>query len=466
MRSKQIALIRPDVPPDFPLGRMKPTIPLGLLVIAGCLRDAGYSVSIIDDNLERRGADWVAKQVRLKQVDAVGISVNLATVQTTADICKALKGSLLPVFIGGPEVTANLEGVLDSLECPFFVQGEGEETVVELLEELFGDHQYQKVRGLTFWEKEAGVYVTNESRPWIDLDSIPLLPYDMINLDRYDRSYSEFSSGEAEVLNTSRGCPFLCTFCSNKFVWSRQYRTMSPQRMLDHVRHALGSTDATAIYFREDHFTLDEKRVRVFCKMVRESGLDFEWGCESRVNNLSVEFVQTMYDAGLRSMWFGIESGSDDVLKRLKKGITVEQIKQATQICREVGVKVGFSIMLGLPGETRDDLRKTLDLVFSLKPDWVYFAAFVGLPGSELYDYLNQNPHLIFRRWRSLILPNSEYLSYPEKLRLKQRLELRFNLMPRILVGHLRRMGFKRFVAKAIMNTVRIFRTRLNSFNR
>lgn len=464
--NKKIALIRPDVPGDFPLGRMKSTIPLGLLVIAGCLREAGYSVCIIDDNLERRGAAWVASQVRLQQVDAVGISVNLATVQTSVEIYEALKESGVPVFVGGPEVTANLESVLAAIDAPFAVQGEGEEAVVEFLGELFGKRQFHRVGGLTFWDSHQGSYVINESRQWIEMDVIPLLPYDIIDLSRYDRSYAEFSAGKVEVLNTSRGCPFHCTFCSNKYVWSNQYRVMSPQRMLDHVRHALDSTDATAIYFREDHFTLNEQRVRDFCDLVREQGLQFEWGCESRVNNLSVEFVQSMYEAGLRSMWFGVESGSDEVLKRLKKGITVAQIREATRICRKVGVKVGFSVMLGMPGETRNDLKKTLDLVFSLKPDWVYFAAFLGLPGSELYDYLEKNPQYVYRRWNSLILPHSDYLSYPEKLRLKQRLELRFNLQPRILLGHMKRMGLRRFGMKVFANSWRIIRTRFNTFCR
>ncbi|MGE4545124.1 MAG: radical SAM protein [Pedobacter sp.] len=464
--NKKIVLIRPDVPADFPLGRMKPTIPLGLLVIAGCLRQAGYSVTIIDDNLEGQGADWVASQIHLEQADAVGITVNLATVQAAADICHALMYSHVPVFVGGPEVTANLKGILDDLPCSFAVQGEGEETAVEFLQELFGRQQYHRVRGLTFWDEKQSAYITNEVRPWIEMDSIPLVPYDIVDLSRYDRSYAEFSAGKVEVLNTSRGCPFHCTFCSNKYVWSRQYRAMSPQCMLEHVKNALKGTDATAIYFREDHFTLDEERVRGFCNLVRENELDFEWGCESRVNNLSVEFVQTMYQAGLRSMWFGIESGSDEVLKRLKKGITVDQVKEATRICKQVGVKVGFSVMLGIPGETRDELNKTLDLVFSLKPDWVYFAAFIGLPGSELYDYLDENPQLVFRRWRSLILPHSECLSYPEKLHLKQSLELRFNLQPRILIGHIKRMGPRRFVLKALANSLRIIRTRFNPTNR
>lgn len=462
---KKIALVRPDVPDDFPLGRMKSTLPLGLLVIAGCLREAGYAVCIIDDNLERKGAAWVASQVRSQQADAVGISVNLATVQTTADICAALKETQIPVFVGGPEVTANLGYVLEEIGAPFAIRGEGEVTTVEFLRELFGEGEFHQVRGLSYWDDQRQRFVTNGPRPWIDMDTIPLLPYDLIYLDRYDRSYAEFAAGKVEVLNTSRGCPFQCTFCSNKYIWSNQYRTMSPQRMLDHVRHALDSTDATAIYFREDHFTLDTRRVREFCRLVQEEELKFEWGCESRVNNLSLDLVQNMQFAGLSSMWFGIESGSDEVLRQLKKGTTVQQVREALQICRKAGVKVGFSVMLGIPRETRADLQKTVDLVFELKPDWVYWAAFLGLPGSPLYEDLEKKPELIFQRWHNLILPHCDFMSYPEKLRLKQRLELQFNLQPRILLGHLRRMGARRFTRKAMANLGRILKTRLNQYS-
>lgn len=463
---KKIALVRPDVPADFPLGRMKSTLPLGLLVIAGCLQEAGYSVCIIDDHLERRGADWVAEQARIQQVDAVGISVNLATVQTAADICKAIKPLHIPVFVGGPEVTANLDYVMQTIDAPFAIQGEGEETVPEFLHELFGEQLFHRVGGLSYRDGQDETFIINERRPWIDMDTIPLLPYNLVCLDRYDRSYAEFNAGKVEVLNTSRGCPFQCTFCSNKYVWSNRYRAMSPQRMLEHVRHALHSTDAAGIYFREDHFTLDARRVKEFCRLIQEEGLAFEWGCESRVNGLSLELVKDMRQAGLSSMWFGIESGSDVVLERLKKGTTVEQVREAVRICRQAGVNVGFSVMLGIPGETREDLQKTIDLVFELKPDWVYWAAFLGLPGSALYKELERKPELLFQRWHTLILPHGDFMSYPEKLRLKQQLELKFNLQPHILLGHIRRMGWKRFAGKVFANSVRIVRTRLNPLNR
>lgn len=456
----KIALIRPDVPSDFPLGRMKATLPLGLLVIAGCLRNAGFEVCIIDDHLEQKGEDWIVERVKEQSAQMAGISVNLATVETSAEISKALNDAGVPFFVGGPEVTANLNYVLESLSPPYAIQGEGENAVVELVHAINSGSRLEKIPGLAFWSVEKRQYCVNDRRPWMDMDDIPLLPYDLLDLDRYDRSYAEFVSDRAEVLNTSRGCPYQCTFCSNKYVWSNKYRAMSPQRMVEHVKHALSSTDATAIYFREDHFTLDAKRVRDFCHLVLEEGLQFEWGCESRVNNLDADLVALMFRAGLRSMWFGVESGADEILKKLNKGATVEMARQAAQVCRDAGVMVGFSIMLGLPGETKEDLQKTIDMVFEIKPDWVYWAAFVGLPGAELYEEIEKKPELIYQRWHNLILPHNEVMSYPEKLRLKQNLELRFNLQPHILTGHLRRMGLRRFVEKSWANLWRIFKTR------
>ncbi|MBW6512540.1 MAG: B12-binding domain-containing radical SAM protein [Desulfuromonadaceae bacterium] len=463
--NKKIALIRPDVPADFPLGRMRATVPLGLLVLAGCLREAGCDVVIIDDHLEQRGAAWVAAQVRDWQADVIGLSINLATVPTAALIFAQLTALDIPVVVGGPEVTAGCNQVLQQIPAPFAVRGEGEETLVALLRELAGERRFESVAGLTFRDERTGNYVSNDRRPWIAMDSVPLLPYDLLELERYDRSYAEFGADRVEVLNTSRGCPFKCTFCSNKHVWSNSYRAMSPQRMIEQVRHAVTATDATAIYFREDHFTLDVKRVMEFCSLVRSEGLNFEWGCESRVNNLTPELVQAMAAAGLSSMWFGVESGSDDVLRRLNKGTTVAEVRTAVELCRAAGVKVGFSVMLGLPGETRAELQQTIDLVFELKPDWVYWAAFVGLPGAELYEVLESHPELIFCRWQQLILPHNEIMTYPEKLRLKQQLELRFNLQPRILWGHLRRMGVRRFARKAGHNLGRLLRTRFNRHN-
>jgi radical SAM superfamily enzyme YgiQ (UPF0313 family) len=304
----KIALVRPNVPPDFPLGRLRPTVPLGLLVVAGSLREAGFAVTIIDDQLEEKGAEWVATEVRRTGASLAGVTVNLATVQTAAEICDCLQKAGISTFIGGPEVTANPEAALEATGAPFAVCGEGEETTVEFLQAFLRGQDLASVQGLAFRGPEGHACRMNERRPWIDLDTLPLLPYDLLPLERYDRSYSEFKAGRVEVLNTSRGCPFQCTFCSNKFVWSRQYRTMSPPQMLRHVRHALESTDATGIYFREDHFTLNQARVLEFCDLILEEGVQFEWGCESRVDHLTPALVQKMHQAGLRSIWFGIES--------------------------------------------------------------------------------------------------------------------------------------------------------------
>jgi len=241
-----------------------------------------------------------------------------------------------------------------------------------------------------------------------------------------------------------------------------EYRCISAKRLIEHVKHILSTTDTKGIYFREDHFTLNKERVISFCDLLKQEGLTFEWGCESRVDRLDSDLVTIMKEAGCRSMWFGVESGSDEVLKRIKKGVTTEQIRRAFKICREEGIRVGASVMFGIPGESKEELKQTLRFLKEINPDWIYYSAFFGLPGSEMYQTLLDNPKYVHSKWHSLILANSDDKTWPEKLKFKHRVEFIFNVRPRTLLNHIKRMGILAFTKKAFSSVRNRLKTMLN----
>jgi radical SAM superfamily enzyme YgiQ (UPF0313 family) len=457
-----IVLVQPDIPHDFPLGRLNATVPLGLLVLAGCLKEAGFNVHIIDDFLQRLGPQWIANYARELKAQFVGISVNLSSVDTASQICTELRKIDIPHVIGGPEVTINMEYVLKKTHAPFAIQGEGEETLVELLQAHCNGNGYASIPGLTFFDQKSKNYITNPKRPWINMDTIPFLPFNLTQLKRYDREQLQFERSPVAVLNTSRGCPYKCSFCSNKVVWSRKYRCMSAERITDHITHILGKTDFKAIYFREDHFTLNRKRVGRLCDLILQKGLKFEWGCESRVDRIDESLVRKMRDAGCSSIWFGVESGSDEILEKLQKGFTADQTIDAFKICKDLGLRVGASIMFGIPGESREQLGMTLSLIRKLMPDWIYFSPFFGVPGSPMYQTLLNNPKYIYDKWHTLILANSDFLTWPEKIKFKQRFELKYNLQPAVLGKHLQRMGLKNFIKKMLTSLRKRFQMVIN----
>lgn len=224
---------------------------------------------------------------------------------------------------------------------------------------------------------------------------------------------------------------------------------MSAKRMVNEVEHMMQTYGTRAIEFREDNFTVRKKKVMEFCYLVKERNLKLDWMCESRVDLVDEELLELMCNAGCKAIYFGVESGTQRVLNYLRKGITLEQIEKAFRLCRKVGISGIASIMIGIPGQTMEENYETINFIRKIDADIVYFNPFMGYPGTDIYQYILDN-NLIYAQWEDIILPNSEALTWPEKIRFKQKEEIRYNLSPKIVMRHLKRMGIKRFFEKAI----------------
>lgn len=234
---------------------------------------------------------------------------------------------------------------------------------------------------------------------------------------------------------------------------------MSPDRVVNEMSWLKDKYGINAVDFREDNFTATRDRVLGICRLIQERGLDMHWVCESRVDIVDNELLYEMYAAGCRGIYFGIESGTQRVLDFLNKGITLEQIENAVNLCKMNNIKVIASVMLGVPTQTKAENEETVRFVKRLSPDIVYFNPFIGIPGSKIYDYIRDNG-LVYKEAGDILLANSEYLTWPEKLRFKQQTELMYNLSPGVLFKHLRRMGPVRLLKKGMITLKRYMRAR------
>ncbi|GAH48998.1 unnamed protein product, partial [marine sediment metagenome] len=180
-------------------------------------------------------------------------------------------------------------------------------------------------------------------------------------------------------------------FCSNNVVFGRKYRFRSSESIVNEIELLINEYNAKGIYFREDLFTVNEKRVMALCDEIRKRGLDFDWECESRVDTINEEMLTAMKGSGCKLIWFGVESGSQRILDDLNKQITLSQIREAYRLCQRVGIKAGASFMIGVPGETIDDIQNTIALAEELKPEFAWFNIFTGYPTSPLYEYVKKN---------------------------------------------------------------------------
>ena len=191
------------------------------------------------------------------------------------------------------------------------------------------------------------------------------------------------------TMNTSRGCPFNCAFCSVGSIWGKQYTYFSSDRIISEIEYLIKNFGAKGIYFREDNFTLNLKRTEEFCQKLIGKEFNIHWACETRVDTFcNEELVKLMSDAGCRAVYLGVESGSQRILDRLNKNIKVEQIEKAINLCKKHNIRTYCSLITGVPGETYEDYLLTKRLMDKLKPYRYGFNVFVGIPENSLYKYV------------------------------------------------------------------------------
>lgn len=364
--------------------------PIGLGYLMSVARECGHEIYFSDEYLKESSLleqDFLQRY----RIEWVGIYVNTVCFQGTLKLLDTLQRKRVSgqwqgkIIVGGPHTAVAPETIPEFVD--HLVIGEGEVSLPKILDGKLTDR-----------------VVYGEKVP--DLDKLPRPSWDKFIFRPYDWGINWFSSVPVYPFNTSRGCPFDCAFCSVNAVWGKQYRIMSAERIVEDIEYMIRYYGARGIFFREDNFTLNAKRVDRFCRMLLDRHIDINWFCETRVNTLLDEELQRlMARAGCRAFYIGVESGSPGMLERLKKGITVEQIEKAFAISKQVGIKTYASLIVGVPGETENDLRLTDELLGRIRPDFVSRNVYVGIPGSELYDFVKAEGLYEFRDTNGILYP-------------------------------------------------------------
>ena len=360
---KKVLLINPNRKRDEQFLQVELLPPLGLAYLAAVLEQNGCQVDILDNYLFNLPHEEIVRMAKF--YDTVGISILTSTSLEAIAMAKLIKNKHL--ICGGPHATLFPQQML-----PYFdtvVVGESEMVIADVV----------------LNERTRVVYGTT-----IDtLDMLPLPARDKLPMVMYPKKNEFLKADRVFSMNTSRGCPYLCSFCSVKMIWGKTYRAFSPEYVYNEIKYLIENYNANGIYFREDNFTYDRKRVEGICELIAPFGL--EWVCESRVEQLDERLIKLMAKSGCRGMWFGTESGSNRVLKMLHKGTNTERAIETFRLCKKHGIKTGASFMLGLPGETKEEMYETLRFAHSLDSYWTWFNYFLGIPGSDLYADIIKN---------------------------------------------------------------------------
>lgn len=364
----------------YPSARF-PLIPLGLAYVAAALQKADMDLQVLDSYALIRTKEEFRQRILASRADLVGVTTTTDGLKGAFEAAELVKVSLpkARIVLGGAHMATYPEETLMRGPFDFGVIGEGEQTMVELADALSSGQDPTGIPGLLV--KTGDTLSPLKRRERIaDLDQLPHPARELFPNHLYRTALGR---NPVSYILTSRGCPFNCIFCDHG-LWGRQVTFHSPEWVMEEMERCL-SHGAKEIYVYDETFTLGKKRVLAICDLIRERGMNFPWVVSSRVDTVDEEMVRTLRKAGCRQMRFGVETGTPEHLKKLKKGITLEQVQRAFQTCRKVGMETFAYFMLGLPGETQEDMERTVRFALDLNPDWVNFNLLTIKPGTELF---------------------------------------------------------------------------------
>lgn len=428
------------------------TVPLGLAYLAAVARAAGHQVNIIDAEIMDLNIASTVEKILAEDPAVVGFTAVTISVDNAAAVAfeiKKLKPDII-ILIGGhhlstvPEETMRLYPQFD-----LGVIGEGEKTLVELLSLLsqsgWDRSQLRQVNGLIFKSDAPDEFIITSPRARnIDLDSLPQPAFDLLpDLRKYSPPVHTVKKFPAATLVTSRGCPGQCTFCTRS-VYGNILSAHSAEYMIELVLLLYYKYGIKEIQFRDDNFTAFKPRLYKFCRLLKEQKINLVWTALARVDMVEPEMLKAMKEAGCWQVWYGVESGNDNILKLVKKYTTKEQIRNAVNWTKQAGIDVGAFFIIGHPGETKETMQETIDFTLSLPIDEFHCTLMTPFPGSEIsrtyaqYGTFEEKGWKTMTGWKSVFVP---FGLTKEDLEKYNRLFFRkFYFRPRIILSHLKRL--------------------------
>ncbi|HXQ24527.1 MAG TPA: radical SAM protein [Candidatus Acidoferrales bacterium] len=364
--------------------------PIGVMTLSAVLKRAGHECVMFDQANPETPNDVIVDEIRRQQPALIGLSFLSTTSYPYAKIlARQIRATGIHARLAFGGVFATLNAQLVKQQCPevdFVCRGDGEQLILDLVERL---DDPDGVAGVT-WEKDGQV-VHNPNRmldrnldqwPFPDREGLPLDFVESMPLD----VPAVLSMERFTTMQTSRGCPWPCIFCDIPIFNEGKWRSRSPQHVIAEFQH-LQQLGYGSVYFVDDHFLLQPKRIEAICQGINDAGVTIQWGCEGRVDSTAQHLFPAMAKAHCRTLMFGIESGSQKVLDRLKKEQTLAEVETAVTNAKRAGIEIvhGFFVV-GNPDETVEDMRATFDFASKLRLDTFGFNRLCVYRGTPLWQ--------------------------------------------------------------------------------
>ena len=370
---------------------------LGLACLAAPLVQNRHNVKILNLNLVRDPDEYLRGAVMEFKPDLVGLTSTTPLIKKVYKIARLIKkiDKAITVVAGGPHPSALPNDVLEESEIDCVVRGEGDFILRSIVENGISaatPNAFYKDGTKTVQSKRQDDFIH-------DLDELPFPAYELFDIKRYHQPRISSRRAPLGYIETSRGCYGRCIFC-NKNIHGYRMRMKSPDRVIEEMKRML------ALGFREIHiiddiFTADMKRAYEICEKIIENDLKFPWYPRGgiRVDRVSPELLRIMKKAGCYRIPFGIESGSQRVLDKARKGVSLEQAERAVRMARAEGLETECYFMLGLPTETEEDIEDTIKFSIKLNSDYAKFAITIPLPGTEMFETMRSRGQIKTNDW-------------------------------------------------------------------
>lgn len=414
--------------------------PLGMSYIAAVLEENGYDVSIIDACALDYTLEQLSDKIKEENPDIVSISALTPTIGSALESAQIVKETLPEtlVILGGYHPTFNFEETLHDENVDMVIRGEGEYTMLELVQTLESNGDLSKVKGIVYEEENDNgdkiMIVTPDREPIHDLDVLPFPALHLLPMDHYKLLNMDTHMC---TMITTRGCPIQCSFCSSAAMHGKKIRRRSIKNIVDEMEHLKYDYGIETIAFMDDTFTVNKKRVKDLCDEIVRRNLDIMWGCTARVDTLHEDVVEKMKKAGCICIFMGVESADQNALDRMGKKTNIAKIKNAFEIAHKQKIRTIASVALGMPGDTKETMKKTIKFVHSLKPNYAIYSLATPYPGTRFYKESFEKNLIKVKDWSkyTLISPILDTIdcSKDDLRKIQAKAFIRFYLRPQYL---------------------------------
>lgn len=366
---------------DFP--------PFSLGYIGAVLDKGGHQVKIIDIDADRVPKERFLKIIKCNY-ELVGFTATTPTFKEVEKLCKLVKqNNNVVTVLGGIHATIVPNECLQHECIDFLVRGEGEATILDLIDAIQKKRDFQGVKGISY-RQEGRVVHTPDRELMRDLDEIPFPARHLFNQQKYN--YPDAFLTPILPIITSRGCPHDCSYCCTKLLFSRKVRFRSPKNVVDEIEQLIEKYRAKEIHIIDDNYTCNKNRVFEIRDELKKRRIRLKFAFPNclRADQVDKEILKCLKDMGVYQVGFAVESGNQAVLNNAKRGLTLEQIEKAYSLAKEIGLETLGNFIFGLPGETEETIKDTIKFTKELNPDIAKFHILKPFPGTEVFYQLRR----------------------------------------------------------------------------